>query len=209
VRETRRVEDDGRTRSINATGTGKALAVPDRAHFSFGMEVRESTASAALRAAVAAVTGVVTALRGAGVDAADLQTEQISLMPQTNDAGVEIVGYNAVSSVSARIHELEQAGAVVDAAVAAGANRVHGPSLTRADPSDLYRDALRAAYEDARAKAQVLAEAGGVTLGSMLSASEGGRGMIPLAAGYAADMQAVQPGTQEIQATATVTFAVI
>jgi len=203
-------EADGGQRSISATGSGTVNAVPDRAQFSFGVQSQARTASAAIQAADAALQRIVAALRQAGVAAADIQTEQLSLSPRTNDEGVEILGYTAVSSVSVRVRDLDRAGAVVDAAVAAGANQVYGPSLVRANQDALYRNALRAAYADARGKAQALADAAGVQLGAMTSTVEGGGGAIPLAAGRMEDTKAasIEPGTQEIQATVTVTFAV-
>ncbi len=203
-------EADGGQRSISATGSGTVNAVPDRAQFSFGVQSQARTASAAIQAADAALQRIVGALRQAGVAAADIQTEQLSLSPRTNDEGVEILGYTAFSSVSVRVRDLDRAGAVVDAAVGAGANQVYGPSLVRSNQDALYRSALRAAYADARAKAQALADAAGVQLGAMTSTVEGGGGAIPLAAGRMEDTKAasIEPGTQEIQATVTVTFAV-
>ena len=201
-------EADPQTRSISASGTGTVIAVPDRAQFSFGVQSQARTASAALEAAGARLDRVVAALRQAGVAAADIQTEQLSLAPRTNDEGAEILGYTAVSSVSVRLRDLGRAGAVVDGAVGAGANQVYGPSLVRSNQDALYRDALRAAYADARAKAQALAGAAGVTLGAMTATVEGG-GAVPLAAGRMEDAQGsatIEPGTQEIQATVTVTF---
>jgi uncharacterized protein YggE len=184
--------------------------VPDRAHFSFGVQVQSRTASQALEAADAQLRRVVAALRGAGVSQADIQTEQISLSPRTSEDGEAIVGYNAVSSVSVRVRNLDRAGTVVDAAVGAGANQVYGPSLTRSDQDALYRSALRAAYADARAKAEALAGAAGVTLGEMTATVEGGMSVpMPVAAGRAEDAKAtIEPGTQELQASVSVTFAV-
>ena len=201
-------EADGPARSITASGAGSVTTVPDRAHFSFGVQAQARTASAALQAADVQLRKVVAALRDAGVAQADIQTEQISLSARTTDDGGEIVGYTAVSSVSVRVRNLERAGPVVDAAVGAGANQVFGPALTRSDQAGLYRGALRAAYADARAKAQVLAEAAGVTLGAVSSVVEGGGGSpVPLAAG-GETKAGIEPGTQEIQASVTVTFAV-
>jgi uncharacterized protein len=184
--------------------------VPDRAQFSFGVQAQARTASAALEAADAQLARVVAALRQAGVAAADIQTDQLSLSPRTNDEGAEILGYMAVCSVSVRLRDLDRAGAVVDAAVGAGANQVYGPSLVRSNQDALYRSALRAAYADARAKAQALADAAGVTLGAMTATVEGG-GAIPLA-GRMEDAKAatatIEPGTQEIVASVSVTFAV-
>jgi uncharacterized protein len=203
-------ETDAPARSITASGLGSVTTVPDRAHFSFGVQAQSRTASQALEAADAQLTRVVAALRGAGVAQADIQTEQISLSPRTSEDGVQIVGYTAVSSVSVRVRNLDRAGPIVDAAVAAGANQVYGPSLTQSDQAALYRSALRSAYADARAKAQALAEAAGVTLGAMTATVEGGGNVpMPVAAGRAEDAKAtVEPGTQEIQASVSVTFAV-
>ena len=81
---------------------------------------------------------------------------------------------------------------------------------SRSDQAAVYRNALKAAYADARARAQALAEAAGVTLGAMTSTVEGGASTpMPLAAGRAEDAKAtIEPGTQEIQASVSVTFAV-
>lgn len=203
-------EPGGPARSITTSGTGSVTTVPDRAHFSFGVQAQSRTASQALEAADAQLRRVVAALRDAGVAQADIQTEQISLSPRTSDDGEAIVGYNAVSSVSVRVRNLDRAGPVVDAAVAAGANQVFGPSLTRSNQAALYRNALKAAYADARAKAEALAEASGVSLGAMTSTVEGGANVpMPLASGRAEDAKAtIEPGTQEIQASVSVTFAV-
>lgn len=202
-------EADGPDRSITTNGTGSVTTVPDRARFSFGVQAQARTASQALANADEQLRRVVAALRQAGVAAADLQTEQISLSPRTTEDGGEIDGYSAISSVSARIRELARAGAVVDAAVGAGANQVSGPMLTRSDEAQLYRGALRDAYADARVKAQALADAAGVTLGEATAVVEGGGGAIPFAGDRAAEAAVVEPGTQEIQATVTVTFSVV
>jgi hypothetical protein len=122
-----------------------------------------------------------------------------------------VQGYVAQNSVSATIAELARVGAVIDAAVAAGANQVYGPSLARDDQAELYRRALRAALDDARADAQVLAAAANVSLGRVTAVVEGGAPQ-PLA--YAADQARaaestpVEPGTQQVTATVTVTFSV-
>ena len=200
-------EADGPDRSITTNGAGSVTTVPDRARFSLGVQAQARTASQALATADTQLRRVVAALRSAGVAAADLQTEQISLSPRSREDGGEIEGYIAVSSVSARIRDLARAGAVVDAAAGAGANQVSGPMLTRSDEAQLYRNALRDAYADARVKAQALAEATGVTLGEATAVVEGS-GAMPFAGDRASETALVEPGTQEIQATVTVTFAV-
>jgi uncharacterized protein len=199
----------GETGGITVQGTASVDTIPDRAVISFGVESQAETARAALAANAAEMRRVLAALRSAG--ARDLQTQSVSVSPRYGDQ-IAVQGYVAQSSVSATIAELAQAGAVIDAAVAAGANQVYGPSLARGDQAELYRRALRAALDDARADAQVLAAAANVSLGRVTAIAEGGGGPQPLA--YAADKALaaestpVEPGTQQVTATVTVTFSV-
>jgi uncharacterized protein len=157
---------------------------------------------------------VVAALKGAGIADDDLQTEQVSVYPRTSDDGISIVGYDASNTVRATIRNLDEAGAIVDAAVAAGANQVYGPSLTISDTEAQYRAAVKAAFADARTRAEAIAELAGVTLGAPVAIVEGGGGgPVPYYGGAAmegaaaADV-AVEPGTQDVGASLTVTFAI-
>lgn len=195
--------------SITVNGSGAVATVPDRAQFWFGVQSEGRTAAAALAANDSEMRRVIAALRNAGVASADIQTQNISLSPRMSNDGTQVIGYTASNSVSARIRDLDRAGAVIDGAVGAGANQVSGPMLFQADQTQLYRQALRAAYADARAKAETLADVMNVALGRVVNASEAG-GSVPLpAAGRDAGASvAIEPGTQEIQATVTVTFAI-
>jgi uncharacterized protein YggE len=199
-----------RAEGITVNGTGSIRAVPDRADFSFGVQSTGRTASAALDANSAEMRKVIAALREAGVAAADIQTQQVGLSPRLSDHGETILGYIAQNTVTARLRDLDRAGAVIDAAVSAGANQVFGPSLSRANEAELYRTALRSSVADARTKAQAIAAAAGVTLGAVIGVTETGAAPVPIEgkAGAATDTAPIEPGTQEIQASVTVTFAV-
>jgi uncharacterized protein len=199
-----------RADGITVNGTAAVRAVPDRADFSFGVQSTGRTASAALDANSAEMRKVIAALREAGVAAADIQTQQVSLSPRQSDNGDAIVGYTAQNTVSVRLRDLDRAGAVIDAAVAAGANQVYGPSLSRSNEAELYRTALCSSVADARTKAQAIAAAAGVTLGAVVGVTETGGAPVPIEGKGAptADAAPIEPGTQEIQASVTVTFAV-
>ena len=198
-------EDGG----ITVQGTASVTAVPDRAELTFGVESQGATARAALTANAAEMRKVVAALKAAGV--ADVKTQYVSLSPRYNERN-EAQGFSASNSVSAVVKEIARAGAVIDAAVSAGANQVYGPNLSRGDQTQLYRDALRAAVADARASAQALAAASNLALGRITAIVEGGGAAqpVPFAAEKAMDAGAstpVEPGTQQVGATVTVTFA--
>jgi uncharacterized protein len=198
---------------ITVTGTGSAEAVPDVAEWSFGVHTSGETADAALAANSEAMDRVVAALRDAGIDEEDLRTEQVSVYPRTSDDGLTVTGYDASNTVRATIRSLDRAGATVDAAVAAGANQVYGPTLTLSDGRAQYAAAVEEAFDDAQARAEAIAEQAGLSLGAPVAIVEGGGGgAIPFdraaMEGAAAADVAIQPGTQEVGATLTVTFAV-
>jgi len=199
-------------RTISVSGTGSVQAVPDRAQFSFGVTTQGTTAVQALAANASLARKVIAALKATGVPASDIRTDSVQLSPNVSDDGSTIVGYSATNSVSATLRELGKAGSVVDAAVEAGANQVSGPSLVRSDQNALYRSALRAAVANARAKAQALARASDVSLGSVQSVVEGSAAPPPVplekAAGDMAASTPIEPGTQTIEADVTVEFAV-
>jgi uncharacterized protein YggE len=201
------------THAITVGGIGSVRAVPNRAQFSFGVTTQGTTAAQAIDANTGLARKVIAALKAGGVASDDLQTEAVSLEPRYSDDDGAIVGYTATNSVSATSRDLAKAGALVDAAVAAGANQASGPSLTRSDQAELYRNALRAAVADARAKADAIAAAGGLQLGEIRSVVEGSSAPPPEplardAAGEAAATP-VEPGTQTIEATVTVEFALL
>jgi uncharacterized protein len=195
-------------KTITVTGSGTVTTVPDRASFQFTVESRAATAKAALAKNADEAAAVIAALKNAGIAAADLQTSQVYLNPQMNQDGTDVVGYVASNSVSAKT-TLAKAGAIVDAAVGAGANGVSGPMLSRSDEDALYRDALKNAVANALDKAKALASASGLTLGGVQTVIEGSQGSqpIPFAAKAAADSATpIEPGTQTIEASVTVTY---
>jgi hypothetical protein len=194
---------------ITVQGTASVASVPDRAELSFGVETQAKTARAALAANAAEMRRVLAALRAAG--ATDLKTQYVSLSPRLG-AQNDVEAYVATNSVSATIKQLARAGAVIDAAVEAGANQVYGPSLSRGDQSDLYRQALKAAVANARESAQALAAAANVSLGRVTAVIEGGGAPMPMpfaAAAKAEDTSTpIESGSQQVSATVTVTFSV-
>ena len=143
---------DASSGGITVLGTGSANVTPDRASFAFGTVSQAATANAALAASSQAVARVIAALKKAGVAQADIQTSDVSLSPQMNDKGDEIVGYTASNTVTATIRKIGDAGDIVDAAVGAGANQVYGPNLLASDQDAAYRNALKEAVAKARDK---------------------------------------------------------
>lgn len=198
-------------RSVSVTGTGSIQSVPNRA----GLEVSVSSDAATAKAAVAAnadkAAHVIAALRGAGVAKQDVQTDNVSVSPRWNDRGQQD-GFTAQNSVHVKVRDVAQTGAILDAAVGAGATETSGPSFDQGNHAELYRDALKAAFDDARSKAAALAGEAGASLGPVLRIDESSAPpeILP-AVGMAVERTPtptpVEPGTQSTQATVRVTFS--
>ncbi len=194
--------------TVTTTGHGVVTVVPDEASVSAGVHTQAVTAAAALSQNAKLMTSVISALKAAG--GSELQTQQVSLFPQTNDQN-QVTGYVADNSVSAK-SKIAGAGALIDAAVSAGANNVSGPALDVSDRDALYRDALGKAVQDARAKAAALAGAGGFGVGPVSSVAEQAAAapapVYEAAAAAKSDATPIEPGTQDVTADVTVTFRI-
>lgn len=194
---------------ITVVGTASVVSTPDRAELSFGVESQGKTARAALAANAAEMRKVIAAVKAAG--GTDVKTQSVSLSPRYNEQN-DVQAFVAGNSVSAGIKDFSKAGALIDAAVAAGANQVYGPSLSSGDQTKQYRQALKAAVANARASAQVLAAAADLSLGRVTAIVEGGGAPQPFP--YAAnkalalDSTPIEPGTQQTTANVAVTFSV-
>jgi uncharacterized protein YggE len=199
-------------RAITVNGTGTVSSVPHEADFTLGVAATAKTATAATSANAAKMTRVIGALKSNGVAAADIQTAEISLSPNENDAGTKVINYTVTNSVTVNIRDLTKAGATIDAAVGAGANQVNGPTLTPTGQQEIYRAALKAAIADAQTRAQAIADAAGEKLGKLHSASE--TSSAPIAFGAAksafpgAAVTPVEPGTVKTEADVTATYDV-
>ena len=198
------VDPSATTDSVTVSGEGVVLAVPDRAEISAGVETRAQTAKAALQANATAMERVLQALRAGG--GTDVTTQTVSLSTSFDNQGAQN-GFVASNIASATV-AFDKAGSLIDAAVAAGANTVYGPSPSRSDADALYRQALAKAVADAAQRAGVLARAAGRELGRVTSISEPGAAPVPIFAKPAASDAAtpVESGPQETTASVSVTY---
>jgi uncharacterized protein YggE len=202
-------------RTITGTATGKVEGVPDTLTVTLGVESRAETADAALAQNADRSTRLITALKASGVAPEDVQTAQLSLTP-TFDKQFRINGYSVSNLVTAKVHDVPNAGKVVDAAAAQAGDdiRMHGVALSIEDTGKLVAAARADAVTRARTQARQLARAADVRLGPVEKITErraGGAGL--LRQEFAADnaMRAsspIEPGTQELTVDVTVVFGI-
>lgn len=163
--------------TLSVSVEGKVERAPDVADLSGGVVSVAPTAAAAMADNARSMTAVIAAVRRAGIADRDIQTAGISLQPQyryQNDHPPVLTGYQATNTVSLSVRKLADAGRLLDALVAAGANQISGPNF-RVDAADAALDAARTvAVATARKRAELYAQAAGVHLKRLLSLSESG-----------------------------------
>ena len=165
-------------RTVQVSATAEVQRAPDRAVIHLAVETVADDAGAATRENAERMDAVLRAVAGLGIERSAIQTQRLDLQPRYDrrrDAvEPEIVGYQATNLVRVRVDEVGRVGEVVDAAVAAGANRVAGIGFELADPEAAYHEALQRAIAKAAREAEVIAGELGETLGPALSVSTGG-----------------------------------
>jgi hypothetical protein len=203
--------------AIVVGGTGRVAVDPDVADLRLGVAVARPTVEAARAAAAEAMSAILAAVAAAGVERRDVRTTLLSVQPRydyRDGKAPTLTGYDLANVVEVTVRDLGNHGAVVDGALTAGATSLDGLAFRVDDPREAERAARTAAVAEARARAEVLAEAGGVALGAITSIVEGGPPPAwpqPKAArmSLAADAGTpVEGGTTEIAVTVTVTFAI-
>jgi uncharacterized protein YggE len=202
--------------AISVTGEAQVSAPPDLAQLDAGVASDGKTAREAAEANNAAMSKVLAALKGAGLEDKDYQTSQLSLQPQyaPNRPGPSpIVGYRASNRVNIKLHDVAKVASVIDTLVTAGANDVGNINFTVTQASKLLDDAREKAIADARRKAEIYAKAAGVTLGAPLSISEEGAPAPVFRAKMmrAAPMETSTPiaqGEETLSVTVAVTWAI-
>ena len=168
-------------RWISVVASGEATVAPDLAVVSFAVSGSGKQLAPTRDDVNKRSSSVLAAIRGLGVADGDLNAPDVDIHPEYDyRKGQRLTGYRVVRQMTARVRDLDGLGDVLDGLVAAGANEVHGAQMSASDPSAAEHEALRAAITAARAKAQALAEAGGVTLGTLERVEEEHGGPVPM-----------------------------
>lgn len=159
-----------RTVAVEASAT---LKVPnDSASVGLSVSLVRDSRGAALQAVSAKLRRVIGAAQAiAGVGDGDIRTGRVSV--RRIDQGPR-PRYRAGEGIGVTLHQPENAGELISAAIAAGATGVRGPSYFVGDTEAASTKALTAAFEKAKVRATALAAAAGATLGQTLSIDEGG-----------------------------------
>jgi uncharacterized protein YggE len=202
--------------TISVTGTGRVVLTPDIADLRLGVTTTAKTVEEARAANATLMTAIISALKGLGIADRDVQTTTLSLGPvydySTNTNPPRLTGYTLTNVVAVTIRDLDVAGDMIDGAMAAGATTLDSITFRVADQTTAEQEAREAALREARAKAQTLATAAGVSIDGVASISET-VAPIPYPVYYGAAVlrdaaTPVEAGTNEVSVTVAVVYVI-
>ena len=160
-------------RWISVTAQGEASVAPDVALVSFAVSGNGKELAATRDDVNARSSSVLAVLRKLGIAEGDLGAPDVDIRPEYDyRKGQRLIGYRVTRQMTAKVRDLDRLSTVLDSVVAAGANEMQGAQMSASDPSAAEHQALTAATHAARAKAEILAEAAGVTLGGLARLEE-------------------------------------
>ncbi|KPK94106.1 MAG: hypothetical protein AMJ88_05210 [Anaerolineae bacterium SM23_ 63] len=165
------------TATITVTGFGRARANPDRASVSVGVIVADEDITRAVEESNEIIARITDAVKGLGVPESDIQTTNFSIWTEEQwdrETGLrkEENLYRVDSTIQINVNDNEKIGRILEASIASGANNVYGLNFGIQDPSSLAADARIRALDDARQRAEQIAQELGMTLGEVQRAVE-------------------------------------
>lgn len=204
---------------FSVDGTGKVTIVPDTAVVDLGITITRPTVKTAQTEVNSVINKISADLKAAGLAEKDIQTSHYSVYPNYDyQSGTNrVTGYQVSTGLTVTIKNLDKINTVIDTATADGANTVGGVQLTVDEDSQkqLLQQARQEAVKDAKAKAESLAHAAGLTLGRIVNIQESApslpRPYLALSekavgVGGGGEPTQIQPGSTDITSSVTLSY---
>jgi uncharacterized protein YggE len=199
---------------VVTSGDAVVTVVPDRAYVTLTAESRASSPREAQKQNAAAMSAVQDRLRNARVPKDAIRTTHVDLQQEFDykDGRQVPRGFLARHGIELRLDEIDRAGDVIDAGVAAGATSVGNIRFDLKDRDKAEREALRLAVLDARARADALASGAGKSVDRVIRIEEtrdfAGPRPMPMATAMRAEPSTpVSTGELEIRARVVITVS--
>lgn len=166
--------DDG---TIGVSATGQAETAPDQALVQVAVVARADDANVVRERLAENASRMREALRDLGITDDRVRTVafRIDQAFREEDGDRRPAGFEGIHAFEITLSNVSRAGAVIDAAVSNGADRVDRVELTLSEERrrEVRAEALREAMENARADAEVIAESANLTITGVHSVTTG------------------------------------
>ena len=205
--------------TMDISGTASMMVGPDKIEVYMTVETQNESANVSQQKNAELVQAVKSALADLGFRANDTETVSYYLTPvyeYDRDGTATFVGYKTEHSIKVTSLDINKVGAIVDAAVGAGINRVDNIvfGLTDSRRDQLKAQVVNSSIDDAKQKAEVQAARMGIKVVKVKHFSESSVYYAPLmyesmkaipSAGPSTD---ISPGQIEVSASVSVTYQI-
>lgn len=159
---------------LTVRGNGVVTLTADQANVVLGVREYSTDAQEVQSTVNAKINAIYDALIAAGVDKKDIGTDSLYMYANYDYSGNEekIVGYTATNTLRLRTEQLDNLGGYIDIAFGAGANTLDNIQFSAKDSETAQKEALQLAVQNAYEKAEVVAEAAGQDIASVLVIEE-------------------------------------
>lgn len=211
-------QNNNTTRTVEVSGSGEIQIKPDTARIRLGVQTEAETAQTALNQNSTKMRALIDALENADISSDDIQTQTVRLSPRYNfndsNNSHSLAGFTASNIVEVRTQNLQNLGTLLDQSVKAGANTIENISFEVSDPENMTDQVRETAVQNARHKAEELADLANATLGPVLEIRETGSTPVPLGQQVEAPVQQaaavpISPASQSVRVDVQVTWTLI
>ena len=204
--------------TVEVSGSGEIQIKPDTARIRLGVQTEAETAQTALNQNSTKMRALIDALENADISSDDIQTQTVRLSPRYNfndsNNSRSLAGFTASNIVEVRTQNLQNLGTLLDQSVKAGANTIENISFEVSNPENMTDQVRETAVQNARHKAEELADLANATLGPVLEIRETGSTPVPLGQQVEAPVQQaaavpISPASQSVRVDVQVTWTLI
>jgi hypothetical protein len=200
--------------TITVSGYAETQQKTQIARFSAGVSSTSDNKDDAISFVNQKVEGIISAVKGFGIESADIKTQNINVYQQEETYWEEgrqksrPGQWRVSNNIEITLRNVDKASELTSLLTSTGATQVYGPSFSLDDTSQAQTSLLKDAIEDAKVKAAVMAEASGKKLGGIINLVESSSspvGIYPMME-KGGGGAAVEPGTSSVSKSVTVTF---
>ena len=167
----------GEGNTINVAGNAEIAVEPDEAEVWAGISIVKDTAEEAQNEANKVINAIIDGLRYKWISEDNIETERLNLREErkwTRDEGSKVIGWRASQILKVKTTDLTKVGEIVDVCVTNGANQINNIqfSLSEEKQQEYKKKAIAEATQNAKEKAEIIADSLGVKLGKIKTVSE-------------------------------------
>ena len=160
--------------TVNVTGEGKVIAVPDEVTIRMGVQTEGKDAKTVKTENDASVDKVLDYLLKMNIPQNQVQTEYVNLN-KNYDYNTKTYSYKASQTISVKLKDLSKYDKVMSGLVSSGINTINGIEFSSSKMEAYEAEARKKAVADAKEKAKEYAGVLGQNIGKALMIAEQGK----------------------------------